>query len=90
LKRSGYRSQVEQLVEKKSLSGGLSPQQCQQIDKMHHQLLNELKENVKDTAPMDYVAAVRFVREISAELKRVNSHLPQRLDDVSHLATGHQ
>jgi hypothetical protein len=89
-KFEGYRAQVARLVEQMSITGRLSPEERVQIDKIHRQLLCELKENVQDTPPNDYTAALKFVRELSAELKDADSHLPHRLDDVSHLAADGQ
>jgi transcription initiation factor TFIIIB Brf1 subunit/transcription initiation factor TFIIB len=66
---SDYRTKVNQVLQEKALTSHVSDADRQQIAEMTDQILEELKANIQNIRPQDYVAAKSFARGLLAELQ---------------------
>ena len=66
---SAYRAQVSQLFQQKARTGQVSADGCQQIAQMTDQIQKDLKANIGNMRPQDYLNAKAFLRNLLAELK---------------------
>jgi hypothetical protein len=66
---SHYRAQVTQLFQQKARTGQVPAADRQQIEQMTAEILAELKTDIRNIRPQDYVAVKRFARALLAELQ---------------------
>lgn len=66
---SDYRAKVDKVLQQKARTGQVSGADRQQIAEMTDQILEELKADVQNMRPQDYVAVKGFARQLLAELK---------------------
>jgi hypothetical protein len=67
---SEYRAGIERIVAERSQSGRISAEDIRTLESMNESLVHDLRENVQDIPPKDYVAAKTFVRQLAAELRQ--------------------
>ncbi len=66
---SAYRAQVSQLFQQKARTGRVSADGCQQIAQMTEQIQKDLKANIGNMRPQDYLNAKTFLSNLPAELQ---------------------
>jgi hypothetical protein len=67
---SEYRAGIERIVTERSQSGRISAEDIPTLESMNESLVHDLRENVQDIPPKDYVAAKTFVRQLARELRQ--------------------
>jgi hypothetical protein len=67
---SEYRSEIEELYAQRAQSGSLSWDDQRKVDQTAKALLKDLRANVRDLPPQEYMAAKRFVESLTYEARR--------------------
>jgi hypothetical protein len=67
---SDYRAKVKELFQQKARTGHVSAADRQQITQTTEKILAELKDNIQNIQPQDYVAVKTFLRGLLTELRK--------------------